>query len=503
MSTQIDFMGMGNAELLSELERLVRANRSCCAKLVLHLAEVDARRLYREQAFSCLFEYCVRALRMSESEAYLRIDAARRSRQYPILIELLEAGELNLTSIRLIGPHLTQANHLQVLDRVRGKLKREVERLVAELAPQPDVAASLRRLPERSRKGRSAGSIALATERLALGALPLAAAARVSDSSAAEASVESLAAASVSASPAARASNESLAAASVSASPAAGASVEPAYADLSGTAAIHSAPPSASTPLFALTPSQRAATRALSPGRFKLVLTLDQEQHDKVEQLRELLRHQVPDGDLAAIVNLAISELLEKKRQQRFAQPRACRKRAAPQPRQAPLSDEALQSSDASQPGQALLRDEALQSSDASQPGQALLSDEALQRCDVPQPMASPNSGPRKRDAARSRYVPREVVRAVFVRDEGRCTFVGDNEQRCDARGFLELHHHNVTYARGGEASVENLRLMCRCHNALLAERDYGARYMQRRASGAIAERRARTVSAIGELALL
>jgi hypothetical protein len=36
-----------------------------------------------------------------------------------------------------------------------------------------------------------------------------------------------------------------------------------------------------------------------------------------------------------------------------------------------------------------------------------------------------------------------------------------------------------VPYARGGEASVENLSLVCRAHNALIAERDYGPELMR------------------------
>jgi hypothetical protein len=42
--------------------------------------------------------------------------------------------------------------------------------------------------------------------------------------------------------------------------------------------------------------------------------------------------------------------------------------------------------------------------------------------------------------SARARYVPAAVRRAVWVRDEGRCAFVGANG-RCTERGFLELHH--------------------------------------------------------------
>ena len=79
----------------------------------------------------------------------------------------------------------------------------------------------------------------------------------------------------------------------------------------------------------------------------------------------------------------------------------------------------------------------------------------------------------------KSRYIPRKVLREVYARDGGQCTFVSRDGRRCTARGFLELHHHETTFARGGEATVDNLRLTCRAHNALLAERDYGRGVMQ------------------------
>jgi hypothetical protein len=70
------------------------------------------------------------------------------------------------------------------------------------------------------------------------------------------------------------------------------------------------------------------------------------------------------------------------------------------------------------------------------------------------------------------------VVREVHARDEGQCTFVSEDGRRCCARGFLELHHH-APFARGGASTPDNLKLMCRAHNALLAERDYGAEFMR------------------------
>jgi 5-methylcytosine-specific restriction endonuclease McrA len=76
-----------------------------------------------------------------------------------------------------------------------------------------------------------------------------------------------------------------------------------------------------------------------------------------------------------------------------------------------------------------------------------------------------------------SRHVPMDVRRMVFARDEGRCRFVGTSGQRCPARKRLEFHHVEP-YARGGATTVANVQLMCRAHNAHLAERDFGSEHM-------------------------
>jgi hypothetical protein len=100
----------------------------------------------------------------------------------------------------------------------------------------------------------------------------------------------------------------------------------------------------------------------------------------------------------------------------------------------------------------------------------------------VEQPRSANRTRAAKRTRARranSRYIPRAVLRAVHQRDGGQCTFVSADGKRCSERSFLELHHHEQPYARGGEATVENLRLTCRAHNALYAERDYGRTFMR------------------------
>src|SRR5881296_3910702 len=82
---------------------------------------------------------------------------------------------------------------------------------------------------------------------------------------------------------------------------------------------------------------------------------------------------------------------------------------------------------------------------------------------------ATEHPHPSRATAPGSRHIPAEVKRAVWLRDLGRCTFVGTNNRRCMSRGFLEFDHI-VPFAVGGEATVENLRLLCKKHNHRVAE---------------------------------
>jgi hypothetical protein len=64
-----------------------------------------------------------------------------------VILDLLGAGEVTLTSVRLLGRHLTSENHQAVLARAKRRSRGQIEALVAELAPQPDVPSSVRKLP--------------------------------------------------------------------------------------------------------------------------------------------------------------------------------------------------------------------------------------------------------------------------------------------------------------------------------------------------------------------
>lgn len=138
---------LSNDELLAQVRHLVEREREATASLVAHLAELDERRLYLAEGYSSLFTYCTQVLHLSESAAYRRIEAARMVRRFPVILEMLELGYVNLTTVVLLAPHLTQESHRDVLGEAKHKSKKQIEELCARLHPQPPIPSSVRRLP--------------------------------------------------------------------------------------------------------------------------------------------------------------------------------------------------------------------------------------------------------------------------------------------------------------------------------------------------------------------
>jgi hypothetical protein len=139
---------LSDHDLLARIGVLAGKEREASVELVAHLAALDARpSLYAAQGHGSLFTYCTDVLLLSEDAACNRIYAARACGLYPEILDLLASGALSLTSVRMLRPHLTRENHEAVLARASGRSRREIEALVAELAPRPDVPTSVRKVP--------------------------------------------------------------------------------------------------------------------------------------------------------------------------------------------------------------------------------------------------------------------------------------------------------------------------------------------------------------------
>jgi len=140
--------GLSDQDLLVRLEALAGKEREASVELVAHLAALDVRpAVYAAQGYGSLFRYCTQALRLSEDAACNRIEAARACRRFPVILDLLALGQVTLTAVRLLGRHLTPDNHRAVLAKASGRSRQQIEALIAELAPRPDVPTSVRKLP--------------------------------------------------------------------------------------------------------------------------------------------------------------------------------------------------------------------------------------------------------------------------------------------------------------------------------------------------------------------
>jgi hypothetical protein len=107
--------------------------------------------------------------------------------------------------------------------------------------------------------------------------------------------------------------------------------------------------------------------------------------------------------------------------------------------------------------------------------------DALIERLEKRKFAATSNPRPRRNHAsANPRYIPAAVKQEVWERDGGQCTFVSDSGRRCEERDFLEFDHMDPV-ALGGQTSAERIRLRCRAHNQLEAERVFGTAFMARK----------------------
>ncbi len=323
---------LSDGELIDEVGRLAQCERDDTVSLIAHLAELYRRRLHERAGYSSLFTYCVGVLRLSEAAAYDRMRAAKVVRRYPEVLGLLAVGSVNLTTVRLVAPYLTRENHQELVAAAAGKGKRAVQELLARRYPKADAASSVRKLPARRVENAPA-------------AISFGAAATPGDSGPSRA----------------------------------GGSV-PLTADVRPV----------------IPPSSPPLVQPLSPDRYRIAFTASAALREKLEFAQDLLRHAVPSGEPAQIVERALDVLLEELVARKYAMTNHPR-----------------------------------------------------------------TSGKGSEDPA---CIPAGVRRAVYIRDRGRCPFVGTQGHRCRERAFLEFHHV-LPRAAGGRATVENIALRCRAHN--------------------------------------
>jgi hypothetical protein len=206
-------------------------------------------------------------------------------------------------------------------------------------------------------------------------------------------------------------------------------------------------------------PGAEVATH--SPERVSLHVSISRTTQEKLRYAQALLSHVVPSGDPAEVLDRALDALIGQIERRRFgAGAGGSRRHRAT--------------------GRAERRD--------------TLAERRAAQAERQEAPAERRGARGERSSARDRYIPARVRRAVWERDHGRCTFVGTNGHRCESRRFLEFDHvEPVARAggapAGGSAAAEGVRLRCRTHNQLEAERVFGAGFMINRRQEALRAR--------------
>lgn len=139
--------------LLDALSQLVQRDCATTAKMLRVIAEIDSRKLWAKHGYSSMFVMCTERFRMSEAVTSKRIWACRVACRFPRIFDMIERGDIHLSGVHQLAKHLTEDNHASVLRRAKHKSMREIEKLIAEIAPKPDVPSRVTTLPRAARRG--------------------------------------------------------------------------------------------------------------------------------------------------------------------------------------------------------------------------------------------------------------------------------------------------------------------------------------------------------------
>jgi 5-methylcytosine-specific restriction endonuclease McrA len=434
---------LSDSKLLDHLDSLVARDRRTTADLLMAIAEIDERKLWANEACSSMFVFCVRRMHMSEQVTSKRLWAARTARRFPVIFDMVSRGELHLSAIQRLAPYLTPTNHVTLLEHAKHKSTREVEELIADLAPRPDAPSRVRALPKRREVGASRDRVRPMGPGHRQTSGGRAGADRVDGEGA---------------------NGDRVQRGSSMASSGDGGGVEGSSRDRvagsdrdgSGNAFENlCGPVPAAAARDAGTPFEPLGAR-----RYRIEITVDEKTHDKLRSLQDLLARSASGTDPAVIVSRALDVLLTETLKRKAG----CTKRPKAAATDGRASNEGCVSS----------------AKRVSNEARAASDGRAANDGRVTKDRQATNAG------RRARSIPAAVRRAVWRRDCGRCRYVDPRGRRCDGTRNVDFHHV-VPFAMGGSHTVDNIELRCAAHNQYQADLDFGRAFMdaRRRSSSA------------------
>jgi hypothetical protein len=126
-------------DLLRDAAAHARRERDGRDLLIVDIAEIDARRVYREAGYPSTIAFCIFELGLSRKAALHRIHVARVAWRMPAILSALIAGRVHLTAVSMLAAHFTEENVEELLESVEDKNMRELRALIAERFPRRDL----------------------------------------------------------------------------------------------------------------------------------------------------------------------------------------------------------------------------------------------------------------------------------------------------------------------------------------------------------------------------
>ena len=126
--------------VLPGLVSVVTQGRANTSETLAYIAVADERRLFAAAGYPSMYQYCLGELHLCEGSAYKHIQAARAARQFPAIFEAVEQDRLHLSAVVILAPSLNLENAADLLVAATHRTRAQIELLLSERFPQPDLA---------------------------------------------------------------------------------------------------------------------------------------------------------------------------------------------------------------------------------------------------------------------------------------------------------------------------------------------------------------------------
>ena len=125
-------MHLSPVDAMRKLDAIDLEEKTRIAEGIALIAVIDHRRDYLGAGYSCMRDYCMGRMHMSEDQAFRRIQVARVGLEHPEIFECLADGRLGVTTAAELAPHVNAESASGLIAAAAFKSKDEIRSLVAE-----------------------------------------------------------------------------------------------------------------------------------------------------------------------------------------------------------------------------------------------------------------------------------------------------------------------------------------------------------------------------------